>query len=48
MVNVFRHVTGSGSEKIENARMKLGIRAQDTKYGQHNIGVHHQQPQQAS
>nr|AFJ66235.1 hypothetical protein 34G24.11 [Capsella rubella] len=48
MVNVYRHMTGSGSEKIENARMKMGSRAQDTKYGQHNIGVHHQQPQHAS
>ncbi|EOA15116.1 hypothetical protein CARUB_v10028491mg [Capsella rubella] len=45
---LYRHMTGSGSEKIENARMKMGSRAQDTKYGQHNIGVHHQQPQHAS
>ncbi|EFH40361.1 hypothetical protein ARALYDRAFT_495191 [Arabidopsis lyrata subsp. lyrata] len=40
---VYRHLTGSGSEKIENARMKVGSRVQDTKYGQHNIGVQHQQ-----
>lgn len=43
MVIVFRHMTGSGSDKIENARMKVGSRVQDTKYGQHNIGVQHQQ-----
>nr|AAO22633.1 putative oleosin [Arabidopsis thaliana] len=40
---LYRHMTGSGSDKIENARMKVGSRVQDTKYGQHNIGVQHQQ-----
>ncbi|CAH2070485.1 unnamed protein product [Thlaspi arvense] len=43
---LYKHVMGSGSDqKIENARMKFGSRAQDTKYGQHNIGIQHQQPQ---
>ncbi|XP_010442776.1 PREDICTED: oleosin 14.9 kDa-like [Camelina sativa] len=45
---LYRHMTGSGSDKIENARMKVGSRAQDTKFGQHNIGVHQQQAQHAS
>ncbi|KFK26734.1 oleosin 1 [Arabis alpina] len=45
---LYRHLTGSGSERLENARMKLGSRSQDTKYGQHNTGVQHHQQQQAS
>ncbi|XP_010482455.1 PREDICTED: oleosin 14.9 kDa-like [Camelina sativa] len=45
---LYRHMTGSGSERIDNARMKVGSRAQDTKFGQHNIGVHQQQAQHAS
>ncbi|CAA7021505.1 unnamed protein product [Microthlaspi erraticum] len=43
---LYRHVTGSGSDqRIESARMKVGSRGLDTKYGQPNNVFHHEQQQ---
>ncbi|ESQ43456.1 hypothetical protein EUTSA_v10015754mg [Eutrema salsugineum] len=45
---LYRHMTGAGADqRIESARMKFGSRGQDTKFGQHNIGVQQQHQQKA-